>query len=543
MSAAFRRSAALAAPCLALLLHASLFGGWIIDDAGISFAYARSLAAGHGLVSQPGVEPVEGYSNFLWVLGFVPFFLLGLFDPVITPKALGLAMAAASLALLHGSLSALTGGRRLLSLTVPLLLAINTPFVAWTVSGLENPLYALLACLLLRLVVREREAEGPSADRYPWAAGAVAAALAMTRPDGVVFAALYPLLAPTLGGAAPARPPLRRWLLYAAAFALLFGGFLAFRLLYFGDLFPNTYYAKGGPRPADLLSLLTLQEPARPRLFQLMRSVAGPGNALVLAALVAGTAFLAGRRGFRWRHGALLAFTAAGAVPYLVLPPDWMGEYRFATPFFPFFYAYAATLCASLGEQLLPDPERRRRAGRAAALAALALSLALFLPRSLRFAAAPTFAEVVRHHGLRFNRLADMLGIREGSVLLPDLGGTLWVSRLRVYDLAGLADRTIARTRERDQKAFYDYVFEEAKPTFIHTHQAWTVASRFDLDPRFRRDYVPLYERVEPSVVRAARGVPLRSGDYVRKEAIRGKEAALPAVRAELARHYARQRP
>lgn len=543
MSAARRLAAVLALPALALLVHASLFGSWMIDDAGISFAYARSLAAGHGLVSQPGVEPVEGYSNFLWVLGLVPFFPLGLFDPVITPKAVGLVLAFASLALLHGSLSVLTGGRRLVSLTVLLLLAVNTSFAVWTVSGLENPLYALLVCLLFWLVVREREAGGPSPARYPWAAGATAAAIAMTRPDGVVFAVLYPLLAPTLDGLPRrARTALRRLPPYAGAFALLFGGFLAFRLLYFGDFYPNTYYVKGGPRPADFLSLLTLQEPAGPRLFDLMRSVAGPGNALVLAALGAGTAFLAGRRGFRWAHGALLAFTAVGAVPYLLLPPDWMTEYRFATPFFPFFYAYAATLCASLGEQLLPDAERRGRAGRGAVITALGLSLALFIPRSLRFAAAPTFTEVARNHGLRFNRLADALGIREGSVLLPDVGGTLWVSRLRVYDLAGLTDRTIAWTRLRDQKAFHDYVFEEAKPTFIHTHLYWTWSARFDLDPRFRRDYVPLYEIVEPWVVRAARGVPLPSGDYVRKDAIEGKAAALPAIRAMLAEHYARRR-
>ena len=54
---------------------------WLIDDAGISFVYSRNLAQGHGLVSQPGMPPVEGYSNFLWVLLMAPFFGLGFFDP------------------------------------------------------------------------------------------------------------------------------------------------------------------------------------------------------------------------------------------------------------------------------------------------------------------------------------------------------------------------------------------------------------------------------------------------------------------------------
>jgi hypothetical protein len=62
-------------PFAVLLAHASVLGTWINDDAGITFSYARNLALGNGLVSQPGAEPVEGYSNFLWVLLFAPFFV------------------------------------------------------------------------------------------------------------------------------------------------------------------------------------------------------------------------------------------------------------------------------------------------------------------------------------------------------------------------------------------------------------------------------------------------------------------------------------
>ena len=39
-----------------------------LDDAFISFRYARNLVEGAGLVWNPGEPPVEGYSNFLWVL-------------------------------------------------------------------------------------------------------------------------------------------------------------------------------------------------------------------------------------------------------------------------------------------------------------------------------------------------------------------------------------------------------------------------------------------------------------------------------------------
>lgn len=521
-------------PYLLLVLHALVFGAWIVDDAGISFAYARSLAAGYGLVSQPGLPPVEGFSNFLWTVGLAPAFLVRLFHPVFTPKLVSLALLGGSFFLLDRSLMTLTASRAVSRITL-LLLAVCTPFVAWTVSGLENPLYVFLLCLLLWLIVRERE----RGSDLSWASGAVAAGIAMTRPDGLVFAALYPLLTLALRRTGA----LGRWVRYGAALGLPLGGFLLFRWTYFGQLFPNTYFAKGGPSPEAYVDLLTLQPPMMGKVFDLFESVAERGNVLLLAGLVAGTAYLVGARRFRWGHGVLLAFAYLGATPYLLLPHDWMPEFRFATPFFPFLYAYGVALAAALGERI-PE-ERRRLPALAGGLAAIGLSLALFAPRTVLFAAAPTvpFDEVVWKFGLRYNRFTDLLGLQQASILLPDVGGTLWTSRLRVYDLAGLIDPVIARTLDKDPEAFFEYVFEHAKPTFIHTHHYWTLKAGFDYDPRFTRDYVPLFEFVEPAVVQRARGDRLRSGDFVRRDAIEGKDAAVAQIRAELVEYYKESRP
>jgi len=523
-------------PLLVLFAHALLFGAWIVDDAGITFVYARNLAAGQGLVSQPGLPPVEGFSNFLWMLAFVPAFLAGLFDPMIVPKLASLALLAGSFILLDRSLFSLTGSRAV-SLVTLFLLAVCSPFVIWTVSGLENPLYVFLLCLLLWLIVRERLRER-EIGAFPLAAGAVAAGLALTRPDGILFAGLYPLLTLTTGKSGWGRA-----IRYAGVFVLLVGGFLLFRWTYFGDLVPNTYYAKGGPNAKVYLDLVTLQPKMTAKAFELFESVAGPGNVLLPVALLAGTAFLIGRRRFGWKHAVLLAFAYFGAVPFLLLPFDWMEEYRFGTPFFPFLYAYAVTLAASLGEMLLPDPARRRLPALVAGLAAVGLSLTFFAGRSILFAATPTvsFQEVVERFGLRYNRYADLLGLDQGSVLLPDVGGTLWTSRLRVYDLVGLTDRTIARTLERRPEAFYDYIFDEAKPTFIHLHHYWTLQAGLDRDPRFQRDYIPLFRYFEPAVLERAEGFPLSSGDFIRRDAIEGKDAAVAALKADLLEDY-RQR-
>ena len=46
--------------------HAGRFWDYTVDDAGISFAYARNLASGHGLVLTAGAERVE-YSKPVYI--------------------------------------------------------------------------------------------------------------------------------------------------------------------------------------------------------------------------------------------------------------------------------------------------------------------------------------------------------------------------------------------------------------------------------------------------------------------------------------------
>ncbi len=71
------------------LSYWALIGPAVIDDAFISLRYARELAAGNGLVFNPG-DPVEGYTSFLWTLGLGAISVFGA-DPLPTAQALGVA--------------------------------------------------------------------------------------------------------------------------------------------------------------------------------------------------------------------------------------------------------------------------------------------------------------------------------------------------------------------------------------------------------------------------------------------------------------------
>ena len=73
-------------PFFVFLFHCLMFRSWLVDDAGISFAYARNLIHFNGLVAQTGMEPVEGYSNPLWTFLISPIFIFDPVDPTLPIK-------------------------------------------------------------------------------------------------------------------------------------------------------------------------------------------------------------------------------------------------------------------------------------------------------------------------------------------------------------------------------------------------------------------------------------------------------------------------
>ena len=497
--------------------HALLLGEWLVDDAGITFAYARNLGSGHGLVSQPGVAPLEGFSNPLWTALLAPFLAVGAFDPLWTPKLLALALMLGAFAILARSVAA-GGPAAWIAASATLLLALDSSFVIWGVSGLENPLLAFLLTASAAIALRSGEDEVRMGSI---GAGVVAALLALTRPDAVLYAAAYPIVRMAVGRW---RPWDRRILVYLAAFTVVFGSYLLFRHAYFGDWVPNTYHAKVRTwmMAVDLGRALDLAHAA-------VGPLAWPALAVVVTAAVAGALGVAAARRALVLSIYLLLATAA----FLLLPVDWMGEYRFATGFFLFFYwslgealAWVARSLSGRGARLLAP---------AAAVVLLAQSAAAHAARTADFAQNPTvpFARIAQF-AARYDALAATLGSGSYSLLTPDLGGMLYFSRLRIFDLAGLCDRTIARTLMDDGAAFRDYVLATTRPTFIHVHGTWADWAALHGDARLARDYVVLHERWNaPGAVDPGRTEPW-AGDYVRRDAL---ASAADAERLRLAFH------
>ena len=501
-----------------LVCHAALLADWVVDDAGITFAYARNLGGGLGLVSQPGVEPVEGFSNPLWTFVLAPFFTAGMFHPLWTPKLLSLALLGLSFLLIGRATPGDDGVEGWLLASAPLLLALDASFVVWTTSGLENPLLVVLLVVSATLAFRLRE---DSAPRTAFLGGCVGGLIALTRPEGAAYLGAFGCSLVFLG---TRRGLVRSLGAFVTGAGILIGPYLAFRCLYFQDWVPNTYHAK-------VRSWLVADDPTR--LAELLSSAAGRLAPIVALLLLIGLATAIRRRTPR-DHAFLvvsLYLATAGAV-YLILPPDWMGEFRFATPFFLFFFWLTSLALATAFRMLRSRGWRVGFAVPVAAMLLVAEDARVNADRSMDFATAPTVPfERIADFGRAYDGLAAFLPGGRGSLLLPDLGGTLFTStRLRLYDLAGLCDKTVARTLMDDTGAFHDYVFETARPSFIHVHGSWAGWAALHGDPRFVRDYVPLHETWS-----GGEGGEPRAGDYVRRDQA-DDSGRLERLRAEFVR-------
>jgi len=240
---------------LIFILGICLVWEFTIDDAFISFRYARNLADSGTLEYNPGTgNPVEGYSNFLWVAIHAVIIKLGM-NPETSTKYLG----TASLLLIALSLYLfpLVANYRIKIIMALTLLFIPAGYFH-AVSGLETAFYALLLFLSFSLLMLAVIKEKPAAPVLPM----VNLILALTRPEGVLIGLLSFAVLWRSGKTAADKKRTTLWftLLYFTPCLIYF----IWRWSYFGTFFPNTFYVKVGYPGAGLvwaLESLTLISP------------------------------------------------------------------------------------------------------------------------------------------------------------------------------------------------------------------------------------------------------------------------------------------
>ena len=166
-------------PALVALAARLVTGPHPIDDAYITFRYARNLAEGLGLVYNPG-EWVLGTTAPLWALILAAAYRLGLTDlPWVATVVSGVCDALTVVLLVL--LARRIGWEPIGAAFVGLAWALNPMSIGFATGGMETSLFVLLALSALTLAATVR---------YAVVAAALCGVATLVRPEGALLAAV-----------------------------------------------------------------------------------------------------------------------------------------------------------------------------------------------------------------------------------------------------------------------------------------------------------------------------------------------------------------
>lgn len=208
------------------------------EDAAILMRYARHLAAGEGMVWNIGEPPVDGATDFLFVVTVAALHRVGLsLEHSVLIPTLGAHYATVVLVcmvLRAQGAGFFAAGATALYVALGPGLIISAAYFGATVFAF---VIALAWVLGQRIVL-----QGHRHWSHCFSFALVALLAALVRPEGAILAALMTV---GLCVALPLRAAVRLALAVALVFATLGGMYFAWRWEYFGHPLPNPFYRRG----------------------------------------------------------------------------------------------------------------------------------------------------------------------------------------------------------------------------------------------------------------------------------------------------------
>ncbi len=508
------------------VVHQLMLVRWYIEDAAISFTFARNLASGYGLVAYPGGERVEGYSNPLWT------FLLAIPEVVgissfTSSKVFAAILAALTVAIVVDLVRRIRPEGPVAPVLAGVVLAANPQFAIWGASGLENALFSALLAVGLWCLVRESDG------RWPWSALALAG-VALTRPEGIAYAAIVGLWTLWLG---------RRWMAWLVTFWVPFGAHQIWRESYFAWPLPNTYYAKSGVANTKLLEfdkkswayvytwsmrqwqlglvplwwgavstlrgnrflapLVTAQLVFILAVVYLLGGTGEEGEhmrtwTIVLAVVLSSSLVLmpiVGRRGLSHPiTGVCLHLLGFGLFFAMYADGDWMKAWRWMS----LISVPIAVLTAVGTVELATFLASFFRGWARDALYVTTMAAVALLALTSGVRGTYTFAQKPETSPFSIKRrVAYMAGVQErlhmdqAVTLDVDMGGIMWWSGHELSDIAGLVDVPIAHNHY-EHDFVEEYLFGERRPDFAHVHGGWASKLKIRRHPEWEEQYMEL---------------------------------------------------
>ena len=436
-------------PLLAVALFAAvMFLLWLrfyqppntVDDAYITFRYARNLATGVGFVYNPGEHVLGTTTPAYAVLLAAASLVSGIYNYPWLALVLNALINALTLAVIVRITYRLTG-RLWLGVGAALLFSIEGRGLDFSTAGMEAG-FNQLAILSTFLLLFER--------RTRWAAAMLGLAV-LIRPDGInLAAAIFGVL-----GLEKLRTP-RKWpWVEATLFAAVIAPWLIFATLYFGNFIPQSILAKSELyRTPALMAFRAFLVQARALWpFSLPALTDGQGLGREVAQFVFPAAlalvglWAAQRR--QPRAYAIGVYMALFITFYSIGNPLWLGWYEI--PLFPLYHILFVSAAAFVGDQVagwIKQPAAR--SGLAYGLAAVTVAV-LAVPHLSRLnlvpgEAHPRAAWVLnpafnKQRETDYKLLARMLApaaAHDRLVAIPEIGAFGYTYPGRLFDTAGL---------------------------------------------------------------------------------------------------------
>jgi hypothetical protein len=471
-----------------------LIGPYAWDDGAITIAFARSLRAGGEFALTLASERVEGTSSLLYTLliaFFIPVSESRFEQQIATSQALTAVALVALAVVVFRALRVVVPSvlERMVILSLFLLVPMH---LSETMNGMEMELFALLLTLFA-IAVRSGARS----------VHVIIPLCLLTRFEGAFY----------LGFAAASLilfdPGRRRYHVGVLAstvvcFALLTG----FRLIYFGDLVPNTIWAKMSPP----------YTPDHPFLEAMIWRVGGIAEMITCAApllLVAGVSAAYGRK-FPTKDPCIWII-AGFAVFALITGPNLGYPGRMFVGMLPLALIVTVELLA--GHERAAEGPRAGRGQISIVIGALVSTILVNAPLAISNVTVPLKAGLDRDlipdalepaiaqrvgnlrlqivpweyrlTGLHADAIRKMLDLETLVFMVPDVGGSSLCCdphALAIVDSALLTNVSLAKSGY----TVFEQELRMRNPDLIETHSIWAEVSHTYESPHFRNEYRPV---------------------------------------------------
>lgn len=400
------------APALIIYTLLAYYLRFTQDDAYISYRYVANFLNGHGLVYNIG-ERIEGFTNFGWVTYLILWGGVGL-NYLLLSKLTCFLCGAGMVAVTFLIGRQVFGEKQEVAAVVSTyLVAANLSLAYWSPAGLETAAFGFVALLAVYWYLKRS-----------WLLITAMLLAVWIRPEGAVVTGVLIVTEWIVERRIPV------FTLRCAATAFLFSlPYVGFKLIYYGSIIPNPFYAKTGLNAGHLQSGLQY-------VWEYLRDYVLFGVGLVVPLLFL-KKLSAGLR-------AILVFSAGYLIYVILVGGDVLKVHRF---FVPVMGLTSILLVTTL--KLFTD--RLRQTARTTwlgLLAAVLLLLCLYLP----YDTVKAFNYNERLFTAKMAGKAKAMADSDKSnfsVALPTIGifGFNLLGH-EIIDMVGLTDSTIAKHSE-----------------------------------------------------------------------------------------------